>query len=1594
MSSTSITFFNEQGCRTCLLPATENADHEVVLYEKWFWLEEDVRVLLECVRGQWFLKRNNHCRIFQHLRGHLTPVSGDYELRDGALLQLVTVDDEKINALVQCRDSLFMSALHIPLASLHRVRIGTGDKNELRIPSGIAIEDAGILLTRDWHGFSAVPRQGTFYLNGEAIRSESFLEYGDTIEIPGFCFMYLGDDLAVLTGASELVVKAGLKTRHAAAGDRIRTGSAQAPAAMQIDKEKSAPLFHRSPRILPRIYDGTIKIEGAPELEEPDGRTVLQALVQSIAMVIPMMLASFLMIYASSRSGYGGSIMMYSGLVMAVSSGGVAAILAVTNTNREKRRFQEKQNRRFEAYSNYLINKTDEIREKYQSNTESMREMYPPAASLLAEGVGRGLWNRNRRQEDFLKIRIGTGDIPFQVRIDVPEEKFHILEDELRDKPRYIHDNFETLYKVPILLDLADHPLIGIAGGEGCKGAMELMHVICAQLCATHSYTDVRMIFFYEEDKSLNLGQWDFAKWLPHSFSANRSMRMTAVTGTQIGDVSYELSTIFRNREDEISGMDEDYRDRVPHYVLFLSNPRLIQGELIAHYIYEVPKEVGLTTVILSDTIENLPNECRYVLQNDGFFSGIVETQEVSREYSEVEFDTVETQALNRFAASIAGVRVQETGDSGEIPDAVTFFEMYGVHRLGDFHAEELWRKNRVYENIRGLLGIKSGETRMYMDVHEKYHGPHGLVAGTTGSGKSETLQTYLLSLAIEYSPDDIGFFIIDYKGGGMANLFDGLPHLLGSISNLSGAQIRRAMVAIKSENRRRQRMFNDAGVNNINKYTVLYKNGEVEEPIPHLFIIIDEFAELKREEPDFMKELISVAQVGRSLGVHLILSTQRPAGTVDENIASNAKFRLCLRVQTKEDSMDMLGKPDAAFITQAGRCYLQVGNDEVYEQFQSGFSGAIYNPDEVDSENLTRMLTMTGVDDIIASASTGGRHDKSSSDKKKEEKTQLDVVKEYLWKIAKDEGYREIHRLWLPPLKTSISLDEIPEYLRDSFHDGSWNEVPGDKWALNAVIGLVDDPSNQAQVPLRISFDTGGHHAVIGQVVTGKSTLLQTIVYSLVNRYTPDYFNFYGLDFSSRMLAVFEGLPHTGGIMYEGDDEKIGRFFNMIEKILDERRKTFRGGNYSQYYRANGLKYPAILIAIDNFSAFSEKTGERYLPALIRLSKEGESNGIFLLVSGGGFSLSEIPNRLGSNFKTCLCLEMKDKFAYTDYLHTMRFDVLPEAGVRGRGLCVIDGKVLEYQTALSLAASDDYERMQKMEARCAVLAGAWEGPAARKVPEIPENPDWAGFEALKETQEAFAKPALLPVGYREDNAEVYSLDLSTLFVYLITGTAKSGKTSFLTLTVLSALHKPDARIILVGPDMLSGLPETDAVTLVSDAEQLYQVCGTSLADEFVKRRKTRQALVEEDLLPEEIYASMAERFGPIFIMIEDLPWLINILKGDGHGISGFLENLARKGEGHLVYLFACLSMEDKAKIAGYSLADALTGSGDGIHFGGNLSQNTYMNFSYVAFMDQNRPEKPGIGQIPNAAGGEDAKRVVVPSVRKSRRRGESRQVS
>ena len=233
--------------------------------------------------------------------------------------------------------------------------------------------------------------------------------------------------------------------------------------------------------------------------------------------------------------------------------------------------------------------------------------------------------------------------------------------------------------------------------------------------------------------------------------------------------------------------------------------------------------------------------------------------------------------------------------------------------------------------------------TLFTLDLHQKAQGPHGLVAGMTGSGKSEFIITYILSLAVNYHPDEVAFLLIDYKGGGLAGAFEDkergirLPHLLGTITNLDGAMITRSLLAIESEMKRRQRIFNEVksktGESSIDIYSYqsLYRNKVLEEPMPHLFIIADEFAEMKQQEPEFMDKLISIARIGRSLGVHLILATQKPSGVVNEQIRSNTKFRVCLKVQDKADSMDMLKRPEAAALKDTGRFYLQVGYDEYY---------------------------------------------------------------------------------------------------------------------------------------------------------------------------------------------------------------------------------------------------------------------------------------------------------------------------------------------------------------------------------------------------------------------------------------------------------------------------------------------------------------------------------------------------------------------------------------------------------------------------------------------------------------------------------------
>ncbi|MCR4691232.1 MAG: type VII secretion protein EssC [Lachnospiraceae bacterium] len=1641
--------------REIWLPVTNNSNYSVALYKNVYGLKKDVILKLEVVNDAWVFLEDPTYSVIKE--------SESYErktLQNGDVIQIYT-ENEVVSVLVRKITQAFHVFQKISIENQTAITIGKNETNLICYDYSGLVSREHAILTKGPGGWQ-ITNKGTngLCVNTYMIRGSYTLRFGDYINIFGLHIVFLGDLLAIDTGESSVVLSDVLKPYEYEREQQQQPGRPQ----KNIQKD-SRVLIHRAPRNIEKIEKETIEIEPPPALGKSKKQPLLMTVGPALTMALPMALGCMLM-----TSGGGSSLASYSGLIMALSSAAVGVIWAVLAVKNQDKEDKEAELHRFEAYSRYLQNKSDEVREKYESNIKAMHIMYQSAQECLGYVDNTTLlWNRNQRHEDFIYPRLGIGDLPFQANIAVAKKKFTLYDDSLEEKPRMIRDNFKTLYNVPICVDLLKDKLIGLVGGEYLKGAHEVVKNISVQIAANNCYTDVKMAFIYDAQNSANLDKWDFVKWFPHVWSEDKKIRYVASDKNEASDVLYELAKIFRHRDESEASKKPDVCK--PYFILFLLNPELMAGELISKYVFDTGKNYGLTTFILSETQENLPNDCEVIIENDDKFKGIFNVSAQKDERIAINFDAVDDSELGAFAGRLSNYYVTETGTGGDIPTSLTFFEMFGATKLSDLNVLDRWIKNRTYDNIKGVIGQKAGGADCYLDLHEKYHGPHGLVAGTTGSGKSETLQTYMLSLALNYSPDDIGYFIIDYKGGGMANLFNGLPHLIGQISNLSGNQVHRAMVSIKSENRRRQRVFNEYGVNNINLYTKLYKNKEASMPIPHLFIIIDEFAELKREEPDFMRELISVAQVGRSLGVHLILATQKPSGTVDDNIWSNSKFRLCLRVQDRQDSNDMLHKPDAAYITQAGRAYLQVGNDEVFELFQSGFSGAAYEEEDGSGKtDIASLYTLTGKIDMSGSYAKVSQKEKllynwlteikhnmlkaletlgfdvTECEEKKsrmsalvaqlyiefekngidyaesvynsarledyirlyieaqkyeeedirvmmklasvrktklpqaKEKTQLDAVTEYLAKIAAENGYTHELQLWMPVLPTQMYLEEFEEYSKNKYEGGRW-PVQKDVWELDVVIGLMDDPQNQAQMPIHVNFSTEGHLGIFGMVVTGKSTALQTIIYGLISKYTPEYINFYGIDFSSKMMSAYEDCPHFGGVMYEGDYDKIAKFFVMLNDILEERKKTLRGGNYSQYVQVHGVTMPAIIVAIDNFSAFNEKTQEEYVDFIITLSKEGVSHGIYLIITGGGISMADVPSRIAENIKQNICVEMQDKYAYSDILHTMGIEVLPESGVKGRGLALSGGRILEYQVALALEASDDYQRIERIADLCADMKENWNGKCARPIPEIPEKPVWSEFKELEDYWKMQENPALLPVGYKQEDALLYGIDLRQTYCYLITGLARSGKKNYFKVVLQSAMDKNSEICVVDGPGKFMRAYEgMEQIRYVDSDETVFEYFR-ELLPEFVRRNKFKGQLMEEDLEEEEIFEKMSQE-KPIFIFISELAWFINMVYTTEYEMSGFLENIIEKGRLHNIYFIANIKLDEVADVEYRDLFTLFTGHKTGIHFGGNVTENRLFNFDNVAYQEQSEMLKPGIGYTAGVMS-QDVRKVVIPLARR-----------
>lgn len=1555
--------YNEKICREILLPNVYDTDMNIELGRDSYDLRSDVCLYLENRGGIWNIRE-----------------SGEYEIRcrkgntggvftDGSVTEIKTSRGDVIYIVASDTDAAFNVMKKYDLSAADRITIGKNESNTICYRFQNLISSCQMVMERhgsNWY-VAAAGKNGVFRDNRRT-ESSFVLSFGDHINIFGLHLIYLGSYILAAVNCGDITVDEN-KLRPVTFADK------KGEALSTARREHQPRYFNRAPRSQTLLYRDKVVIEAPPQLSQTKQKPAYLVIGPAFSMAIPMMIGCLMMVFASYLSRRSGSSaatspFIFMGLTIAVGAAIVGAVWAILNLRYDKQQRAAEEEQRYNAYSSYLVDIARRLREYYTYNTEALHRRYPSAAECLEyTSSSPQLWNRNTSHDDYLFQRIGLGEQDFQVEIDIPNERFTLVHDSLQDRPAQIRDEFSRLVNVPVGVDLLRHNLIGIAGGRGGDGAREVMKTLVSSIAASHSYTDVKLVFIYDENDRAALQDWECMRWLPHVWSEDRKTRFMSGNRIEQSEVMFHLANVIRARAETASNGNGRQEIPRPYYIIFVSDPSMLEGEILTKYIYDKNSSHGITTILMAESQHQLPNACDLVIENDKYFTGIIDLASEDRgSRQEVRFDTVDRRALERFGKRLANISVKEVEINTEIPDSLGFLEMYGVHSPEELGVDERWRKNRTYNSMKALIGKKAGGQDCYLDIHEKFHGPHGLVAGTTGSGKSETLQTYILSLAVNYSPADVSFFVIDYKGGGMANLFEGLPHLAGTISNLSGNQVHRAMISIKSENLRRQRLFAENGVNHINAYTRLYKEHQVSTPIPHLFIVIDEFAELKREEPDFMRELISVAQVGRSLGVHLILATQKPSGTVDDNIQANSKFRLCLRVQDRQDSMDMLHRPDAAYLTQAGRCYMQVGNDEIFELFQSGYSGAIYTG-EGQTEPAAGMIGRTGrielpgrpAADIL---SAGGM-------------TEMDAVTEHLKEVADREGYEKSARLWMPVLGEHIVLDTDENKL---WQRGS----SGGKWELRAVVGRYDDPANQRQGDLEIDFAEAGHVAVCGSIVSGKSTFLQTLIYSLITRYAPDQVQMYLVDYSGHMLAPFAGAPHVGGVVNDSQPDRLAKFFVMLDSMMDERKTRLRGGNFAQFRQVYSEIMPAVLIVIDNYASFREKTGDRYDAQITRLVREGVGYGIYLVISAAGFGMSDIPTRTGDHINTVISLEQQDKFKYMEVMRQTRLPIIPDSGIKGRGLAVVDDRVLEFQTYLCIDSGDDFSRGQMIEKKASEMASAWTGILPGPIPEIPDDPTMDILSGNPEYQAAIASGRLLPIGYDADNASVYSMDLSRHYCITVSGKARTGRTTILRSLIYSCSRIEGAEIVILEKKGEFSRLESDA------AAGGYKYAGTNeevfnyfagLIPEFAARNRKKQELIRSGLNEEELATEMMKEH-PVFIFIDDMSDLIQMAYKPDEGVgsmSGFLENILEKGKSHSIYFIAGVKAEDEAGLTVYKAYNLFASYKRGMHAGGNLAGQKLFQFQNIPFSEQSKPQKKGYVFVADDEDESVGHRVVVP---------------
>lgn len=1162
-----------------------------------------------------------------------------------------------------------------------------------------------------------------------------------------------------------------------------------------VQKIQRTNPFNRPPRLQHSMKPLELDIPTPPSRSDETTRNILISLLPMTSILV--MGIFYAIIYSSS--GRSGSAIF---AIPMIAMGIISAIASLVIFSEQKHQQQIARIKQLQSYHRTLDRKEARLLSSRLVQLDLLENQFPCLSAIQRRVLDFDLrlWERRPADPDFLTLRIGTGEIPANVQIKPPDPD--LPEKEIR-RAFGIYSEFKELPNAPITTSLHEVDSIAIVGARTLT--LPYVYGLIAQISSLTSPEDA-IIFLFSSIQSYK--QWEWMRWLPHT--SQRTGELSHSMAFRHEDNKYLFSLLSRlisSRVSTNSDVDNEEHDQddAGFIISIFDGDMDLRSEPGFPLLVNQGSQLRSASIFLCNTLEEVPSDCKAVIQLQT--TKLMEYWQVGPQGKKMN-GVPEFMSLIRadnFAHRILDVATVSQGLANRIPRAVNLLQTYELNKLDELDIQKRWMRLPPKNGLLPFPVLIGNESRMNpLSIHlaEQHDGPHGLVAGTTGSGKSELLQTLIVSLALEHHPYYVNFLLIDFKGGSAFGIFKDLPHTVGTISNLDKSTALRALEAIKAEIVRRQEFLNRLNLKDISDYhRELTQKEQIPsdwEPLPHLFIIVDEFAQLAKEMPTFLPELIATLRLGRSLGMHLVLATQRPAGAITDEMRSNLNFRICLRVQTIEDSRDVLSGSDAANLPKdlPGRAYFQVGDTGTPRQFQSSYIGGEYS-ETVKDETVQFYVVQYEQRVQIQQESLLLENQKEAQKRPTLAKLLVERINSTYEEMKRTMHYSNLRQILLPQLPQELSLKnligETPAY--QPWWKSSSDEYPED---IKVLLGKIDNLFNTTQPPMILEFPgkRGGNLVILGAPGSGKTVFLRTLASSLAYHYSPSQVQMYILSFAGRGLDSLKNLAQVGDVIHGNEPERISRLLRFLRGTIEERKvlmgsmQTDSLAKYNHHPRLSPEKrLPAIFVLIDNFGELRDQEFVDELDEIQKLIENGRNYGVFFIMTA--LQIGGIPYKLLNLIDQRIALNLTDKADYSIFvgrLHSLEFDFLPP----GRGFLFGTSPQSIQLADIGDTSVDEntiggYGHQSTLFQEIIAAGEKWSGNSPQTIGILPE---WINISSIYSTQDQ--QPGA--IGVDSDSLCPLRIEWTPGMHLLIGGPPQSGRTSILHSIALSIMdqYSPD----------------------------------------------------------------------------------------------------------------------------------------------------------------------------------------------------------